>query len=71
MGNPLPTSGLDLRCAVLNFTGIPVVRNNPHSRYMGETRPDLSKVGNRVFTTIPLLPMDCLSVVGQNWSHDL
>ena len=28
MGNPLPTSGLDLPCAVLNHTGIPAVRNN-------------------------------------------
>ena len=36
MGNPLPTSGLDLSCAVLNFKGIPVVRNNPHPRYIGQ-----------------------------------
>ena len=33
MGNPLPTSGLDLPCAVLNHTGIPALRNNPHPRY--------------------------------------
>ena len=29
MGNPLPTSGLDLPCAEPNFTGIPVVIAQP------------------------------------------
>ena len=38
---------------------------------MGETRPDLSKVGNRVYTTMPLLPRVCLSVIGQDGSYDL
>ena len=33
-------------------------------------RPDLSKVGNRVLTTIALLPRVCLSVIGQDRSHD-
>ena len=37
---------------------------------MGEKRPYLSKVGNCVFTTMPLLPRVCLSVIGQNRSHD-
>ena len=38
---------------------------------MGETRPDFSKVGNRVYTTMPLLPRVCLSVIGQDRSYDL
>ena len=38
---------------------------------MGETRPDFSKVGNRVYTTMPLLPRVCLSVIGQDRSSDL
>ena len=33
-------------------------------------RPDLSKVGNRVLTTIALLPRVCLSLIGQDRSHD-
>ena len=38
---------------------------------MGETGPDFSKVGNRVCTTMPLLPSVCMSVVGQDRSYDL
>ena len=29
-----PTAGLDLPCAVPNFTAIPAVTANPHTRYM-------------------------------------
>ena len=29
MGNPLPTSGADLPCALQNFTGIPAVTAQP------------------------------------------
>ena len=32
------------------------IRTHTHRRSVGETRPDLSKVGNRVCTTMPLLP---------------
>ena len=32
----LPTSGLDLPCAVPNFTGIPAVTANPHTQYTGD-----------------------------------
>ena len=39
--------------------------------YVGETRPYFSKVGNRVFITMPLLPRVCLSVIGQDRSYDL
>ena len=39
--------------------------------YVGKTRPDFSKVGNRVYTTMPLLPRVCLSVIGQDGSCDL
>ena len=39
--------------------------------YVGETRPDFSKVGNRVYTTMPMLPRVCLSVIGQDRSCDL
>ena len=41
------------------------------TKNVGETRPDLSKVGNRVCTTMPLLPRVCLSVIGQDGSYDL
>ena len=31
---------------------------------LGETLPDFSGVDNRVFTTMPLLPRVCQSVIG-------
>ena len=44
----LPTAGLDLLCAVPNFTAIPAVTANPHSRYRWGYSPKMIKLLNQI-----------------------
>ena len=37
MGNPLPSSGLDMPCAMRTFTGIPAVTSKPASSVYSRT----------------------------------
>ena len=52
----LPTSGLDMPCAVPNFTGIPAVIVQPASSVFVEVRGGLIVIGGNTFSRSSVKP---------------